>query len=168
MAIKTVSTESKKVETPVKVTAAKVEAEVKEEKAAKAETTKTAAKAETTKTAAKAAAKEADVKKEEAAKETTAKKATAKKTTAEKKTTTAKKTTTKKTAAKAKELTAKVVLQYQHIEVEETELLNRFKGIWAEMGRKESEITDLTAYVKPEEYCAYFVVNNIDTVRVFL
>lgn len=156
MATKTVSTETKKAEETVKVTAAKVEAEEK--------TTKAAAK-----TTAKAT-KEAEVK-EEAAKEAPAKKTAAKKTTAEKKTTTAKKTTTtrKTAAAKAKELTAKVVLQYKHVEIEEAELLNRFKGVWTnEMGRKESEINDLTAYVKPEEYCAYFVVNNIDTVRVLL
>ncbi len=142
MATKTVKTETKKEE--VKVTATKVEA------AKKAETpVKAAEKAEAPKAAAE------------------------KKTAAKKTTTTAKKTTStaakKTTAAKAKEVVAKYILQYQHIEVEETELLRRFKEKWVqEMGRKESEIKDLIAYVKPEEYCAYFVVNNIDTVRVFL
>lgn len=140
MATKTVKTETKKEE--VKVTATKVEA-AKAEPAKKAEAPKAAAEKKTTSTAAK--------------KTTT----TAKKTTS----TAAKKTT----ATKAKEVVAKYILQYQHIEVEETELLRRFKEKWVqEMGRKESEIKDLIAYVKPEEYCAYFVVNNIDTVRVFL
>ena len=117
------------------------------------------------------ATKVEDAKVEAAAPVKEVEKEEAPKAAAEKKTTAAKKTTTtakKTTAAKAKEVAAKFILQYQHIEVEETELLDRFKGIWAEMGRKESEIKELSAYVKPEEYCAYFVVNNIDTVRVFL
>ncbi len=153
MATKTVKTETKKEE--VKVTATKVE-DAKAEPAKKEE----------------AVAPVKEVEKEEAPKVAAEKKTTAaKKTTTAKKTTAAKKTTTtakKTTVAKAKEVAAKFILQYQHIEVEEAELLERFKGIWAEMGRKESEIKELSAYVKPEEYCAYFVVNNIDTVRVFL
>lgn len=144
MAIKTVKNAEE-----VKVTATKVEAEKEPVK---------------TEEAAPVKAEEKEPAKKTTAKKTTTKSTTAKKTTAAKKTTTTKKTTT----AKAKEVAAKFILQYQHIEVEETELLNRFKGIWAEMGRKESEIKELISYVKPEEYCAYFVVNNIDTVRVFL
>ena len=114
----------------------------------------------------------AEVAEKEEAVKTTAKKTTAKKTTT-KKTTTKKATAEKapaekKTTTRAKKLAPKVVIQYQHIEVEETELIDRFKGLWSEMGRKDSEIKDLVVYVKPEEYCAYFVVNNIDTVRVYL
>lgn len=102
-----------------------------------------------------------------ATKKTTTKKATAKKTTTKKAEEKAP-ATEKKTTTRAKKLAPKVVLQYQHIEVEEAELIERFKGLWSEMGRKDSEIKDLVVYVKPEEYCAYFVVNDIDTVRVYL
>lgn len=131
----------------VKVTATKVEPTKVETKKVEAEAVKvTEEKAEAKKTTAK----------KTAAKKTTTKKAT-EKAPAEKKTTT-----------RAKKLAPKVVLQYQHIEVEETELIERFKGIWSEMGREEKEIKDLVVYVKPEEYCAYFVVNDIDTVRVYL
>lgn len=137
----------------------------------------TAKKTEEVKVTAAEVATEA-VKVEEVKEAVAEEKATAKKTTAKK--TTAKKTTTKKAAAekapatekktttRAKKLAPKVVIQYQHIEVEETELLERFKGLWAEMQREEKEIKDLVVYVKPEEYCAYFVVNDIDTVRVYL
>ena len=107
--------------------------------------------------------KEAVAEEKATAKKTTAKKTTTKKAAAEKAPATEKKTTTR-----AKKLAPKVVIQYQHIEVEETELLERFKGLWAEMQREEKEIKDLVVYVKPEEYCAYFVVNDIDTVRVYL
>lgn len=101
------------------------------------------------------------------------KKAPAKKTAATKKTTTKKvaekkpaekKTTTRTT--KPKELKANMVIQYRDAEVAESVLMDRFKATWESMGRTEKEIKDLTVYVKPEEYKAYFVVNSIDTVQV--
>lgn len=101
------------------------------------------------------------------------KKAPAKKTAATKKTTTKKvaekkpaekKTTTRTT--KPKELKANMVIQYRDAEVAESVLMDRFKAAWESMGRTEKEIKDLTVYVKPEEYKAYFVVNSIDTVQV--
>ncbi|MDE6314199.1 MAG: hypothetical protein K2M46_11405 [Lachnospiraceae bacterium] len=139
----TKKTETKKED--VKVTAAEV----------KADTVKEAPKAEEKKTTAK---------------KTTTKKTTAKKTTASKAETEAKKTTTtRKAAPKKKEVVPKIVLEYKHISVDDAELMERFKEIWiGQMGRTESEIDDLVAYVKPEDYKAYFVVNGIDTVQVFI
>ena len=59
-----------------------------------------------------------------------------------------------------------MVIQYRDAEVAESVLIDRFKAKWESMGRTEKEIKDLTVYVKPEEYKAYFVVNSIDTVQV--
>ena len=97
----------------------------------------TAKTAETT----KAAVKTTPVKTEEPKTETAAaKKAPAKKATPVKKET----TTVKKTAAVKKT-------------AEKTEV----KKAWmAETGKKESDISDIQIYVKPEEHAAYYVVNG--------
>ncbi len=141
------ATESKE---DVKVTATKVET--------------TAATKETTVTPEVPVAEEkkAPAKKTAATKKTTTKKVAEKKPTEKKPA--EKKTTTRTT--KPKELKANVVIQYRDAEVAESVLMDRFKATWESMGRTEKEIKDLTVYVKPEEYKAYFVVNSIDTVQV--
>lgn len=121
----------------------------------------TAAKVETTATTATKAVEATEAPAVEE-KKAPAKKTAAKKTTEKK--TTEKKTTTR--TVKPKELKAKVVIQYRDAEVAESVLIDRFKAKWESMGRTEKEIKDLTVYVKPEEYKAYFVVNDIDTVPV--
>lgn len=152
----------------------------KEEKVAETKTTaattvaKEAAKVETVKEVApkvEEAKKEAEPKKTAAKKTTTAKKTPAKKTTTTKKAAekvekepAAKKTTTRRTKA----VEPSFVLQYQHIEINEEELIARFKEQWAAMGNSEKDIKEMTVYLKPEEYSAYFVINGVDTIQIYL
>ncbi len=143
-----------------------------EEKAVKAETTKTDdAKASVeTKAAEKTAEvkpaaekpveeKTAEVKSEEPAKKTAAKKTTTRKTTAAKKTTT--KTAAKTTAAKKAEPVTEVYVQYWGKEIHTSEVADRIKKIWTEdMGKKASELKDLKIYIKPEDNGAHYVING--------
>ena len=138
-----------------------------EEKAVKAETTKTDdAKASVeTKAAEKtaevkpAAEKPVAVKSEEPAKKTAAKKTTTRKTTAAKKTTT--KTAAKTTAAKKAEPVTEVYVQYWGKEIHTSEVADRIKKIWTEdMGKKASELKDLKIYIKPEDNGAHYVING--------
>ena len=143
-----------------------------EEKAVKAETTKTDdAKASVeTKAAEKTAEvkpaaekpveeKTAEVKSEEPAKKTAAKKTTTRKTTAAKKTTT--KTAAKTTAAKKAEPVTEVYVQYWGKEIHTSEVADRIKKIWTEdMVKKASELKDLKIYIKPEDNGAHYVING--------
>lgn len=92
---------------------------------------------------------------------TTAEKETPVKKTAARKTA-AKKTTTRKPAAKrSTELNTEVYVQWLGKEVSEKDIVNKVKKIWTEeMGRKESELTDLKVYVKPEDNGAHYVING--------
>lgn len=118
---------------------------------------------------ATAAKKDAEPKKTTAKRTTTAKKTTTKKAATakneEEKESTAKKTTTRRTA---KAVEPNFVLQYQHIELNEEELVARFKEQWAAMGNSEKDIKEMTVYLKPEEYSAYFVINGVDTIQIYL
>ena len=153
-----------------------------EEKAVKAETTKTddakasvetkaAEKTAEVKPAAekpveeKAAEVKSDeekttaVKSEEPAKKTAAKKTTTRKTAAAKKTTT--KTAAKTTAAKKAEPVTEVYVQYWGKEIHTSEVADRIKKIWTEdMGKKASELKDLKIYIKPEDNGAHYVING--------
>lgn len=127
--------ETKKVETT-----APVKTEVKE-------AAKPVVKEETS--AAKPAAK-AEVKKAPAAKKTTAKKTTKK--------------TTKKGAKRgpkpASERTIELQVQYGGREVSYTDLVNRIKDMWKEQGKRETSLKSINIYVKPEEFKAYYVIND--------
>lgn len=132
-----------------------------------AKTTKTATKAadvkkEEVKVAAAPVAK-AEVKKEEVKVEAPAKKEAAKKTTSTKKATTkketAKKETTKKTTT-AKKAETKVVLQFQHLDVDMTTIVENAKADYiANSGKKTAK--DVAVYVKPEEFTAYYVIDGV-------
>lgn len=153
-----------------------VTAEIKKEEAKPAEK-----KAEEKPAEKKTAAKKATA----AKKTTTAKKAPAKKAetkTAEKKTTAAakktavKKTTTKKAAAKTttakKAAPAKtsesLVIQFRGREVSIDQIRDRFKDAWTkDLGRKASDVKDVTFYIKPEDSAVYYVVNNGEVTESF-
>lgn len=143
-----------------------VKAEVKETvqdiaKKAKDVVTKTADTAE--KTVKEVAAKTADV----AEKTQTAAAKTA--DAAEK---TVKKAETKvKAAAKkaAKEvLKPEITVQYQNLEVTTEAVEERVKAQFAAEGHRVGTIKKLNIYVKPEEYAAYYVINDKFTGRVDL
>lgn len=174
------SSNAKLVKTP------EVKAEVKETvqdiaKKAKDVVTKTADTAE--KTVKEAAAKTADAA-EKTVKEVAAKTAdvaektqTAAAKTADaaektvKKAETKVKATAKKPAAKkaAKEvLKPEITVQYQNLEVTTEVVEERVKAQFAAEGHRVGTIKKLNIYVKPEEYAAYYVINDKFTGRVDL
>ena len=114
-----------------------------------------------------AAAEEAPAKAEEkpAAKttRTTAKKTTTKKAAAPKKPAAAKKPAEKKAPAKAakKEAEQEMILQFGGREIKEKDLYERIQQIWIKgYGKKAEELKSLKVYVKPEEFTAYYVIND--------
>ena len=122
----------KATETKAVVKAEEVKAEAKEVVAKKAE--ETVKKAE--ETAKKAAAK------------TTAKKAT-------------KKAAAKKTAkAEKKELVPEVFVQFDGNEDVVANVIERAKEAFTADGHRASSIKSLKVYLKPEEYAAYYVIND--------
>ena len=113
-----------------------------------------------------AAAEEAPAKAEEkpAAKAAkTAKKTTTKKAAAPKKPAAVKKPAEKKSPAKAakKEAEQEMILQFGGREIKEKDLYERIQQIWIEgYGKKAEELKSLKVYVKPEEFTAYYVIND--------
>ena len=84
---------------------------------------------------------------------------TTRKTTAAKKTTT--RTAAKTTAAKKAEPVTEVYVQYWGKEIHTSEVADRIKKIWTEdMGKKASELKDLKIYIKPEDNGAHYVING--------
>ena len=140
--------QSKEVKENVKAT------EVKE--AAKATTKAAETKV---KEAAKDTAKAAETKVKEAAK-TTAKKAAAAKTAA--------KATAKKTVAKAAAVEPQVIIQYQNNESDLAKVTERVKTQFVSEGHKAGTIKKINVYLKPEEYSAYYVINDKFSGRVDL
>ena len=109
-----------------------------------------------------AAAEEAPAKAEETTR-TTAKKTTTKKAAAPKKPAAAKKPAEKKAPAKAakKEAEQEMILQFGGREIKEKDLYERIQQIWIEgYGKKAEELKSLKVYVKPEEFTAYYVIND--------
>lgn len=142
--------QSKEVKENVKATETKVK------EAAKATTKAAETKV---KEAAKDTAKAAETKVKEAAK-TTAKKATAAKTAA--------KATAKKTVAKAAAVEPQVIIQYQNNESDLAKVTERVKTQFVSEGHKAGTIKKINVYLKPEEYSAYYVINDKFSGRVDL
>ena len=103
--------------------------------------------------------KKEDVQATETAKVVKEAKAPAKKTAA--KTTT--KTTAKKEAGKSQ-----YIVQYQNNEVELEKIEERVKAQFVSEGHKAGTIKKINVYVKPEEYSAYYVINDKFSGRVDL
>ena len=119
--------------------------EVKEVVAKKAETV--VKKAEETVKKAEETAKKAETTVKAAAK-TTAKKAT-------------KKAAAKKTAkAEKKELVPEVFVQFDGNEDVVANVIERAKEAFTADGHRASSIKSLKVYLKPEEYAAYYVIND--------
>ena len=111
-----------------------------------------------------AAAEEAPAKAEEkpAAKAAKTTRTTAKKTTT-KKAAAPKKPAAEKAPAKAakKEAEQEMILQFGGREIKEKDLYERIQQIWIEgYGKKAEELKSLKVYVKPEEFTAYYVIND--------
>ena len=81
-----------------------------------------------------------------------------------KKTTTRKKASAKKGAKRgpkpAAERTVELHVQFGGKEVSYTDLVNRIKEMWKEQGKRETSMKSLNIYVKPDEFKAYYVINE--------
>ena len=153
---KTAENETVKVETKAaeKTTAAEKEAVKEAEKEVVKETAAVEAPAKAEEKPAAKAAKTT---------RTTAKKTTTKKAAAPKKPAAAKKPAEKKAPAKAakKEAEQEMILQFGGREIKEKDLYERIQQIWTEgYGKKAEELKSLKVYVKPEEFTAYYVIND--------
>ena len=103
--------------------------------------------------------KKEDVKVTETAKVVKEAKAPAKKTAAK---------TTTKTTAKKEAVKSQYIVQYQNNEVELEKIEERVKAQFVSEGHKAVTIKKINVYVKPEEYSAYYVINDKFSGRVDL
>lgn len=134
------------------VKAEEVKPEVKAETKPEAKTdVKAEVKAEVEKVAEKTVEKAAEVK------------ATVRKT-AEKATKAAK--TTK--AAKKEPVKPEIIVQFQNNEVDTAQIEERVKAQFVAEGHQAGRIRKLNIYIKPEEYSAYYVINDKFSGRVDL
>lgn len=58
------------------------------------------------------------------------------------------------------EVTPEVVLQYREYEVNMDDVVSRVKAHYVAKGHKEASIEDIQVYVKPEDFTAYYVIND--------
>lgn len=66
-----------------------------------------------------------------------------------------------KTTAAEKEAEQEMILQFGGREIKEKDLYERIQQIWIEgYGKKAEELKSLKVYVKPEEFTAYYVIND--------
>lgn len=61
-----------------------------------------------------------------------------------------------------------VFVEYQGLQVEEKELIAKIKELWLNEGNKIKDIKELKLYVKPEEYAAYYVINEDNSGKIDL
>ena len=123
-------------------------------------TTKTVAKEVEKKETVKAAPAKAEPVKEDVKKAAPAK--------AEAKKPAAKKAPAKKAAAKPAAENASVTVQFGGREVSMDTVVENVKKAFEAEGNKVSAIKELQVYVKPEEYAAYYVINQKFTGKVNL
>lgn len=55
-----------------------------------------------------------------------------------------------------------VYLQYAGNEYDEAAIIENIKNTWAGDTHDISEITSIEVYIKPEEFCTYYVINGTD------
>ncbi|MBE5887981.1 MAG: hypothetical protein E7283_04005 [Lachnospiraceae bacterium] len=80
-------------------------------------------------------------------------------------------TTTKKATTAKKETVKKetvITIQHQGNEITVASVEEKVKAAFVADGHKASTIKTLNIYVKPEEYAAYYVINDEFTGRVYL
>jgi len=51
-------------------------------------------------------------------------------------------------------------VEYQGLQVEEKEIIDKVKELWVNDGNKIKDIKELKLYIKPEEAMAYYVINE--------
>ena len=152
--------EVKKEETvaqPVSEPKADAKADVKAEVEKAVEKTTEKVEKAVEKTTEKAAEVKADVK--DTVKKTTAKAAKAAK---------AAKTAKEAKPAKKEPVKPEIIVQYQNSEVDTAAVEERVKAQFVAEGHKAGFIRKLNIYIKPEEYSAYYVINDKFSGRVDL
>lgn len=85
---------------------------------------------------------------------------TAKKETAEVQTVSGKETETAVSAAPKKDASPEVFLQYREYEVNMETVTDRVKSHYYAKGHPVGSIEDIQIYVKPEDFTAYYVIND--------
>ena len=55
---------------------------------------------------------------------------------------------------------ASMFIEYQGLQIEEKDILAKIKELWVKDGNKIKDIKELKMYVKPEEFAAYYVIND--------
>ena len=154
---------TKKTSSTTKAETATVKAEKKETAAAKAiETKKDTTKKLETKAAVLVDTPEVQAEEVKETVKKAAKKVAAKaEDTAEKAVKTVKKAAAKKTAkAEKKELVPEVFVQFDGNEDVVANVIERAKEAFTADGHRASSIKSLKVYLKPEEYAAYYVIND--------
>ena len=73
-----------------------------------------------------------------------------------------------KTTAKKEAVKSQYIVQYQNNEVEFEKIEERVKAQFVSEGHKAGTIKKINVYVKPEEYSAYYVINDKFSGRVDL
>lgn len=136
---------------------ADVKAEVEKAVEKTTEKVEKAVEKTTEKVAEKAAEVKADVK--DTVKKTTAKAAKAAK---------AAKTAKEAKPAKKEPVKPEIIVQYQNSEVDTAAVEERVKAQFVAEGHKAGFIRKLNIYIKPEEYSAYYVINDRFSGRVDL
>lgn len=53
-----------------------------------------------------------------------------------------------------------VFMEYGGIQVEEKEIIAKIKEAWVSEGNKIKDIKELKLYLKPDEFVAYYVIND--------
>lgn len=150
-----------------KTTAAKPVVKTTAKEAPKSTVKETAVKEPVKETAAETKAAETKAaEKVEAATKTVAKKAAEKVEAATK--TVAKKAAAKKAAPKKEELKPEVYIQFQGQEAVVAEVIEKAKKQFEAEGHRASSIKSIQVYLKPEEYAAYYVINQKHAGRVNL
>lgn len=142
---------------PVSEPKADAKADVKAEVEKAVEKTTEKVEKAVEKTTEKAAEVKADVK--DTVKKTTAKAAKAAK---------AAKTAKEAKPAKKEPVKPEIIVQYQNSEVDTAAVEERVKAQFVAEGHKAGFIRKLNIYIKPEEYSAYYVINDKFSGRVDL
>ena len=86
----------------------------------------------------------------------------------EKVTKTTKKATEKKTTKTVKAPVVNTFVQFAGNEYATDAIMEKIKESWVNAGNKLSTIKTMNLYVKPEEYAAYYVINDHESGKVYL
>lgn len=79
-----------------------------------------------------------------------------------------KKTKVEKKNEKVNVTTTEVILQYRNYEVNMDDVTERVKAHYVAKGNKPESIENMQIYVKPEDFTAYYVINDREAGKINL